>query len=346
MSTGTTTTTATTTAFTAESTAAQVLDGVDLTGLRAIVTGATSGIGAATARALALAGATVTLAVRDVGAAETVRAAIVGASTEPPASLDRPQAHPNRPARVEVAPLDLADAASVRAFVGAWTGPLHILVNNAAVMATPWLRTPQGFEVQFATNHLGHFALTTGLHRALAAGAAESGASRAGASGFAGARIVSVTSNAHQRFPVEFDDIHFERRPYDPWAAYGQSKTANVLLVVEATRRWAAEGISSNAAMPGRVATNLRRYTTDAELARMRAASGAGTPLSKTVEQGAATSVLLAGSPLLHGVSGCYFEDCAPAVAHEVGTRRGVAAHALDPHGASRLWRACDEMLR
>jgi NAD(P)-dependent dehydrogenase (short-subunit alcohol dehydrogenase family) len=157
---------------------------------------------------------------------------------------------------------------------------------------------------------------------------------------------VSVTTNAHQRFPVDFGDIHFQRRPYDPWAAYGQSKTANVLLVVEATRRWAAEGIHSNAAMPGRVATNLRRHTTDAELARMRAESGAGNPRSKTVDQGAATSVLLAGSPLLQGVSGGYFEDCAAAGPHEPGTRLGVAAHALDPHGASRLWLACDEMLR
>jgi NAD(P)-dependent dehydrogenase (short-subunit alcohol dehydrogenase family) len=284
----------------------------------------------------------VTLAVRDVGAGEAVRTAIVAAMAGSPARADRPSGPSDRPpAHVTVGRLDLADPASVRTFVAAWVGPLHILVNNAAVMATPSVRTSQGFELQFATNHLGHFALTTGLHAALAAGAAQ-----VGAAGRGGARIVSVTSNAHQRFPVEFDDIHFQRRAYDPWAAYGQSKTANVLLVVEATRRWAADGISSNAAMPGRVATNLRRHTTDAELARMRAASGTGNPRSKTVEQGAATSVLLAGSPLVNGVSGRYFEDCAPAGPHEVGTRLGVAAHALDPHGASRLWRACDAMLR
>lgn len=173
-------------------TAAEVVQGVDLTGRRAIVTGGASGIGVETARALAGAGAQVTLAVRDAGAGAKTAAEIGG--------------------DVAVAHLDLTDLDSVRAFAAAWDGPLHILVNNAGVMAAPETRTAQGYELQFATNHLGHFALATGLHGALAAAG--------------GARIVSVSSSAHMRFPVLFDDPHFRFVPYDPWAAYGQSKTA------------------------------------------------------------------------------------------------------------------------
>ncbi|GAB3941916.1 hypothetical protein GCM10027614_28060 [Micromonospora vulcania] len=168
-----------------------------------------------------------------------------------------------------------------------WDGPLHILVDNAGVMASPEMRTPQGWEMQFATNHLGHFALATGLRPALAAAD--------------GARIVSVSSAAHLRSSVQFDDIQFERREYDPWQAYGQSKTANALFAVEASRRWADDGILANALMPGAIRTNLQRYVSDEELDRMRAGNAAAW---KTVEQGAATSVLVAASPLLDGVGG------------------------------------------
>jgi NAD(P)-dependent dehydrogenase (short-subunit alcohol dehydrogenase family) len=193
------------------------------------------------------------------------------------------------------------------------------------VMASPEMRTAQGWELQFATNHLGHFALAKGLYRALAA--AE------------GARVVSVSSSAHLRSPVVFEDIHFLRREYEPWAAYGQSKTANVLFAVEATKRWASDGIAVNALMPGGIRTNLQRYITDDDLARMRAASGGGTaPRWKTPEQGAATSVLVATSPLLEGVSGRYFEDCNEAGLNQPGTRTGVAAYALDQQAAERLW--------
>src|SRR5919107_1167502 len=130
---------------------------------------------------------------------------------------------------VFVAPLELADRASVRAFAATWDGPLHILVNNAGVMAEPLNRTPEGWEHQFATNHLGHFGLALGLHDALAAAG--------------DARVVAVSSSAHLRSDVHFDDIHFEHRPYDEWAAYGQSKTANILFAVEAAKRWASDGI-------------------------------------------------------------------------------------------------------
>jgi NAD(P)-dependent dehydrogenase (short-subunit alcohol dehydrogenase family) len=166
--------------------------------------------------------------------------------------------------------------------------------------------------LQFATNHLGHFALATGLHGALAAAG--------------GARVVSVSSSAHLRSAVIFEDIHFRQRAYEPWAAYGQSKTANVLFAVEATKHWASDGITVNALMPGAIRTGLQRYVTDAELDRMRAQAGGVGPEWKTPEQGAATSVLVATSPLLDGVGGRYFEDCNEAELSQPGTRRGVAA--------------------
>jgi NAD(P)-dependent dehydrogenase (short-subunit alcohol dehydrogenase family) len=289
-----------TTAFGAESTAAEVIDGIDLTGRRAVVTGGASGIGVETARALASAGAEVTLAVRNVEAGERTAAEITQ-------STGNKQLH--------VAPLDLADQASVAAFVAAWDGPLHILVNNAGIMAAPLMRTPQGWEMQFATNHLGHFALATGLHRALA--------------GAGGARVVSVSSSAHHRSPVVFEDIHFERREYEPWSAYGQSKTANILFAVEASKQWASDGITVNALMPGGIRTNLQRYVSEDELDRLRAAAGAATAKWKTTEQGAATSIFVATAPLLDGIGGRYFEDCNEAVVGELSARHGVAAYAL-----------------
>jgi NAD(P)-dependent dehydrogenase (short-subunit alcohol dehydrogenase family) len=191
-------------------------------------------------------------------------------------------------------------------------------------MASPLMRTPEGWEMQFATNHLGHFALAAGLHRALAAAG--------------GARIVSVSSSAHHRSPVVFEDIHFEHRPYEAWSAYGQSKTANVLFAVEASQRWAGDGITANALMPGGIRTNLQRYVSDEELERMRAAAGAASARWKTPEEGAATSILVATSPLLDGIVGRYFEDGNEAETGQLSARNGVAAYALDPEAAARLW--------
>jgi NAD(P)-dependent dehydrogenase (short-subunit alcohol dehydrogenase family) len=293
-----------TTPFGFTSTAAEVIAGVDLSGKRAIVTGASSGIGVETARALADAGAAVTLAVRDTEAGERVATEIGG--------------------DVAVSALDLSDLTSVRAFAAAWRGPLDILVNNAGVMAIQALTmSTSGHEMQFATNHLGHFALALWLHDSLAAAGS--------------ARIVSVSSGGHLRSPVVFDDIDYAFRDYDPFGAYGQSKTANVLFAVEATRRWGSDGIVANALMPGAILTQLGRHI-DAEMAvaAMRRQRSV-----KTVEQGAATSVLLAASPLLEGVGGRYFENCNEAV--RVSRRGdpgqgGVAPYALDPANAERLW--------
>jgi NAD(P)-dependent dehydrogenase (short-subunit alcohol dehydrogenase family) len=247
------------------------------------------GIGVETARALAGADAEVTLAVRDADAGERTAADI--ASTT--GNTD-----------VHVGRLDLADRASVGAFADAWIGPLDLLVNNAGVMAPPELQvTPDGLEMQFATNHLGHFALALGLHEALAAASQ--------------ARIVSVSSRGHPRAlsdrehprsPLVFDDLNFTSRPYDPWLAYAQSKTANVLFAVEATRRWEGDGITANAVHPGAIAgTNLSRHMEPKVLADLRASGGF---TYKTIEQGAATSVLVATSPQLEGIGGRYFEDC------------------------------------
>jgi NAD(P)-dependent dehydrogenase (short-subunit alcohol dehydrogenase family) len=228
---------------------------------------------------------------------------------------------------------DLSDLDSVRAFVRGWEGSLDILVNNAGVMAIPQREeSRQGHEMQFATNHLGHFALALGLHDAMAAAGH--------------ARLVSVSSVGHINAPMDFDDIDFHARPYDAWVAYGRSKTANILFAIEAARRWADDGIMVNALNPGRIAsTNLGRYLEDAPV--NPALSGpASTGVSvKNIEQGAATSVLLAASPLVEGVSGRYFEDCQEAGPQQPGIRRGVAAYAIDSENAVRLWNVSQNML-
>jgi NAD(P)-dependent dehydrogenase (short-subunit alcohol dehydrogenase family) len=284
-------------------TAAEILAGVDLTGRRALVTGGSSGLGVETARALASAGADVVIGVRNLQAGKEI-AASIGA---------------------DAAHLDLADLDSVRRFVETWRGPLHILVNNAGIMAVPELtRTPEGRELQFAVNFLGHFALTVGLHDALATD---------------GARIVSLSSNAHLFAPLVLDDLDWHNRPYDPILAYAESKTANVLLAVEATRRWSAEGIFANAVNPGAIATNLQKHT-----------GGLRTPVErrKTVQQGAATSVLVAASPLLDGIGGRYYEDCAEAAVltgPPVMFGGGVAPFALDPAIAERLWTRATQLV-
>ena len=290
------------TPFGFHSTAQEVLQGVDLTGKRIVVTGANSGIGVETARALAGAGARVTLAVRDPAAGETVAAGIrTGA------------------AQVEVRRLDLADARSIEAFVAGWTGPLDVLVNNAGIMALPELtRTAEGREQQFATNFLGHFALTLGLERALAAAN--------------GARVVMLSSSAHMFSPVLFDDLDFNFLPYEPFVAYGQSKTAMILAAVELTRRWTDRGVVANALNPGAIPTNLQKHTGAMKTPPER---------RKTVQEGAATSALLAASPLVAGVGGRYFEDCneGPLVPHRpTDFTGGVAAYALDGANAERLW--------
>jgi NAD(P)-dependent dehydrogenase (short-subunit alcohol dehydrogenase family) len=301
-----------TTPFGFESTTHEVLRDVDLAGKRAVVTGATSGLGIETARALAAAGAEVVLGVRRLDAGRRV-------------ADELRQATGND--AIKAAPLDLSDLTSVAAFARAWNGPLHILVNNAGVMAVPELqRTSLGCEMQFASNFLGHFALVVELHAALASAG--------------GARVVSVSSTGHLFSPVVFDDLHYRFRPYDPMTAYGQSKTATVLLAVEVTARWGDDGITSNALNPGAIATGLQKHT-----------GGLRTPeeFRKTVEQGASTSVLLAASPLVEGIGGKYFEnnneaDVVTERAENLGRAGGVAEYALNRDNARRLWREASSL--
>ncbi len=302
-------------------TALEVVEGLDLAGRRALVTGAASGIGVETARALAHAGAQVTLAVRDTAAGDRTASDIARTSGRDDVAVVR---------------LDLADLTSIDTLTARWTGPLDVLVNNAGVMDTPLGTTAQGWETQIGTNHLGHFALATGLHAALAAADQ--------------ARIVSVSSSGHAASPVVFDDLFFERRDYDPGLAYGQSKTANSLFAVEATRRWAGDGITANALMPGGIWTPLQRHWSTEQRAAAEAqsqqAEASGLFRMKTPEQGAATSVFLATSPLVDGVGGRYFEDCHEAdVVDQLDGIHGVVPHALDHDDARRLWDVSADLL-
>ncbi|HWO67814.1 MAG TPA: SDR family NAD(P)-dependent oxidoreductase [Umezawaea sp.] len=314
-----------TTAFTARSTADEVVAGIDLSGVRAVVTGASSGIGVETARSLARAGADVTLAVRDVEA---------GARTA------RDIAETTGNTAVHVAHLDLADRGTIDRFLDDHDGPLHLLINNAGIMATPESRTPEGWELQFATNHLGHFALALGLHDALAAGAAQRGDSR----------VVALSSAAHMFAPVDFDDIHFRERPYDPMTAYGQSKTATALFAVEATRRWAADGITANAVNPGGVATGLQRHFAQEVHDQFDRLEAEGVFTYKTPQQGAATTMVAAVAPEFANTGGHYLDDAreahtVPDDAKPDENPHGVKRWALDPVAAEKLWTTSLDLL-
>jgi NAD(P)-dependent dehydrogenase (short-subunit alcohol dehydrogenase family) len=312
------------TPFTATSTALEVVSGLDLAGQRVVVTGGNSGIGYETARALAGAGAQVTLAVRSRESGEKAAAQLQESTGTP----------------VNVARVDLGDRSTIDAFVDSWSGPLDVLINNAGIMALPELtRTPEGYEAQFATNHLGHAALTLGLHDALAAAGS--------------ARVVVVSSSAHLMSPMDFDDPHFTSRPYEPWTAYAQSKTATLLFAVAASRRWASDGITLNALHPGGIMTNLQRHLDDNALAFVGAKDEHGNTLEvppgwKTPEQGASTSTLLAASPLVAGVTGRYFEDNQESAVTDNPTigGTGVAHYAVDPATADRLWDLTADLLK
>ncbi len=313
-----------------DTTAEQAIVGIDLHGVRAVVTGGTSGIGAETARVLVGAGALVTITGRNLEAGRAVVDRIV-------------EQHPG--AVIDVIGLELSDPAAVAAFAARWSEPLHLLVNNAGIMALPE-RTVNcdGHELQFATNHLGHFALAMGLHASLASGATDPAGTILG-----GARIVSLSSRGHLRAGVDFDDLDFERRAYDPLAAYGQSKTANVLFAVEVARRWTGEGIAANAVHPGAILeTGLSRHMPAQLLGGIAATNRQA---FKTVGQGAATSVFVATSPDLRGVSGRYFEDCQQSDVIPEGTpdipshARGVAWYALDGTNAERLWEVSERLI-
>ncbi|QCO99218.1 SDR family NAD(P)-dependent oxidoreductase [Arthrobacter sp. 24S4-2] len=321
--------------FGKESTAAEVIAGIDLTGRTAVVTGGYSGLGLETVRALVSAGAQVLVGARRPGHAREMLEAAGISSGGLPAGAEG--------GAVRIAALDLADQASVREFAAGFlssalgesgTG-LDILINNAAIMACPEQRVGPGWESQFATNHLGHFTLTNLLWPALSEGR--------------GARVVSLSSTGHKLSAIRFEDINFDSG-YDKWKAYGQAKTANSLFAVQLDFLGRDSGVRAFAVHPGGIMTELQRHLPREEMVAAGWMDERGTVDArfKTPEQGAATSVWAATSPLLLGKGGVYCEDCDIAEPTKAGSPeariRGVDAHAVDPADAARLWTLSAEM--
>jgi NAD(P)-dependent dehydrogenase (short-subunit alcohol dehydrogenase family) len=298
--------------FRFESTAAEVVAGIDLTGKIALVTGGYSGIGTETVKALAGAGAKVVVAARRPETAHEVLgdlASVVALSLDDPPSIDA-----------------CADA------VAGQTGKIDLLILNAAIMANPLSRDARGFESQFATNHLGHFQLAARLWPLVAA-AGE------------GARVVALSSLGHKRSAFHAEDPNYETRPYEKWEAYGQAKTCNALFALQLDALAAAKGVRAFAVHPGGIMTNLGRFLTDEDRAMFAARRAAGLRF-KTPEQGAATTVWAATSPQLVGKGGVYCEDCDIAELTEAGIEQasGVMAHARDAAAAARLWEVSEKL--
>ncbi len=302
--------------FGAESTAEDVLAGIDLTGKLAVVTGGYSGLGLETTKALTDAGARVIVPARRREVAEE---ALTG--------LDR----------VEIEELDLADLDSVAGFADRFLGSdraLDILIDSAGIMACPETRVGPGWEAQFATNHLGHFALVNRLWPAL---------ERAD-----GARVISVSSSGHRRSSIRWDDLMFtEPDSYDKWAAYGQAKTANVLFAVELDRLGSEHGVRAFSLHPGGILTPLQRHLPRADQVAMGWIDEDGRENPdvgfKTPAQGAATQVWAATSPQLAGLGGVFCADCEVAEISEAD-EPGVRAYAVDPEQAARLWAVSAEL--
>jgi NAD(P)-dependent dehydrogenase (short-subunit alcohol dehydrogenase family) len=299
-----------------------VLQNIDLSGKVAVVTGASGGLGEETARALASRGAHVTIAARD--------------ATRAQAAADRITASTGN-SHVDVGTIELDKPASVRQFAEAFLaghGQLNLLINNAGVMACPLARTAEGWEMQFATNHLGHFLLTCLLSPALVAGAP--------------ARVVNLSSGGHNFAPVDFDDIHFNEREYHKFASYGQSKTANILFTIELDRRLKDRGVRANAVHPGVIMTDLGRHMTDEDREALIANRPAGSSpmVFKEIPAGAATSVWAAVAPELDGVGGQYALDC--HLVDPKNTQAGTnswAAWAQGEELAGRLWKVSEDTL-
>ena len=286
----------------AETTTADVLEGVDLTGKTALVTGASAGLGVETVRALRSVGCDVVGAVRDVSKGAT---AVPG---------------------VDLISMDLADLDSVRRaaqLISDRLPRIDLLINNAGVMAPPLGRTAQGFELQLGTNHLGHFVLTNALLPQLVSGS----------------RIVNVSSRGHLRSPMLWDDPHFrDESTYEKWKAYGQSKTANILFTIELEKRLGGAGIHSYALHPGVIMTELSRHLTDEDLTALASRMPAGALALKDVSAGAATTVYAATSKELEGVGGVYLEDCHVADVTPGDGSAGYAPYAMDADEAAKLW--------
>jgi NAD(P)-dependent dehydrogenase (short-subunit alcohol dehydrogenase family) len=308
----------------ARTTAEEALGAADLRGKVAIVTGGHAGLGLETTRVLSKAGATVVVGSRDPGKAQMAVAKMKN---------------------VELGQLDLASPGSIDRFANEFLkshGALDLLINNAGVMATPLTCDERGYELQFATNHLGHFQLTARLWEALKK-------SR-------NARVVALSSRGHARGAVDLNDPNFEKRPYDKWVAYGQSKSANSLFAVALDKRGQDQGIRAFAVHPGGILTDLSKYMTDEELSAygVQRVNGVLTipditkvPMRfKTVEQGAATTIWAAVSPQLNGKGGVYCEDCdiAQLVPADSKLNNGVRPWAVDEPAAEALWTLSEKL--
>jgi NAD(P)-dependent dehydrogenase (short-subunit alcohol dehydrogenase family) len=314
--------------FDAKSTADEVLSGVDLRGKRFLVTGASSGIGRETARSLVARGASVVGAVRSLAKAEAATAVVRDAASHGGGSL-------------ELIEFDLASLQSVRASADRLLAdgrPFDAIIANAGVMATPSGRTVDGFETQFGTNHLGHFALINRIAPLLA----DNG------------RLVVLSSQAHRAAEVDLDDPNFEQQAYDPFVAYGRSKTANVLFAVEFDRRHRDRGIRAASVMPGNSLTDLPRHFSQAELQGLletvgKARAEAGLPPAelKEISQAAATSVWAAVVADKDEIGGKYLEDCAVAPVDDVPNpfADGVRSYALNADRAKQLWVKSEQLV-
>ena len=307
--------------FGAKSTASEVLEGVALAGKDFIVTGGYSGIGLETVKALLRAGATVTVPARSLQKAEEALAGEEG---------------------VTLARMDLGDLASVRRFAEdrVSTGaPLHGLINNAGIMATPLGRVGPGWEQQFGTNHIGHFVLATMLEPVL---------KKAG-----GARVVALSSIGHARSDIQWDDPNYERRAYDKWEAYGQSKTADALFARGLDRRWRGDGVTAFSVHPGGIITPLQRHLPDEEMVALGWKNPDGSipqmvlDRFKSPEAGAATATWAATNPKLNGLGGQYCEDCdiSPLATADSPRWSHVRAWACSDEGAERLWTLTERLL-
>jgi NAD(P)-dependent dehydrogenase (short-subunit alcohol dehydrogenase family) len=317
-------------AFGRDTTSDEVLDGLDLSGRRFVITGAASGLGRESARALAAHGASLTLLARSAERAE-------GAVAEVGAIV--------RGAHLEPGVADLGDLDSIRAFADSYLASheaLDVLMNNAGVMACPFGHTADGFETQFGTNHLGHFLLTALLYPALRAGEEP--------------RVVTLTSAGHSRADVDLEDPNFERTEYFPWVAYGRAKTANALFARELARRAGPSGLLSFAVHPGGIITDLGRHLTDdlinemADFARRRSAATSQSGVSrdihfKTVEAGAATQVWAATTSALSGHNGAYLADCGLGVLGADPGVNGFMPYLLDDEHAAALWELSERLV-
>lgn len=308
-------------------TADEVLDGIDLSGKLALITGGASGLGLETARAMAAKGAQIVIAARDMEKGEAAMTAIHAFVPD---------------AQIEVMELDLADLDSVRAFTTLFLQEhpqLDLLINNAGVMACEQGQTKDGFEMQFGTNHLGHFLLTNRLRPALEA--AEKKGQKP--------RVVTLSSRAHHRAPADLDDPNYERAAYDKWEAYGRSKSANALFALELDRRVQNAGIRSYSVHPGGIMTNLGRHLTEDDIAMLMArfSQSDDQPGFKTIPQGAATSCYAATAPELADVGGMYLEDCGQTFVNDDldGDKAGKRSWIMDAEAAAKLWTLSEELV-